>query len=74
MKEIEKQYIADAYMSAWQAVKGEKIKVTVEPYGWFDRCMPAGCGQVMVQRVRAADLLKGIATLTARLANKLPIS
>ncbi len=70
MKDIERQYIADSYMHAWQAVKGEKIKVTVEPYGWFDRAMCVGCGQVMIQRMRAADLLKGIAFLTAQLANR----
>ena len=70
MTNEEKQYIADSYMHAWHAVKGEKIKVTVEPYGWFDRAMHVGCGQVMVQRMRASELLRGIAALTAQLANR----
>lgn len=70
MNEQERQYLADSYMHAWQAVKGEKIKVTIKPCGWFDRAMNVGFGQVMVESMRATDLLKGIAALTAQLANK----
>lgn len=70
MKPQDAENLANAYVQAWQAVKGEKIKVTVEPYGWFDRVMCVGCGQVMVQRMRASQLLRGVAALTAQLANR----
>ena len=33
MKPNEREDLAQAYVNAWQAVKQEKIKVTVEPYG-----------------------------------------
>jgi hypothetical protein len=68
MKPNEREDLAQAYVNAWQAVKQEKIKVTAEPYGWFDRSQSVGCGQVMTRRVRAAELLRGLAVLTARLA------
>jgi hypothetical protein len=63
MDQTDKQNIAQAYESAWLAVKKSKCIVTVEPHGWFG-VYKGG----LHFRVRASQLLGGLAVLTARLA------
>lgn len=62
----DKQNLADAYMSAWLAVKNRPAIVTIEPHGWFT--VNKGLGTP--QRVRASALLNGLAILTARMAER----
>ena len=56
--------LADAYMSAWHAVKGSNNRLVVnpEPLGWFE-IINAGT----TRRVRAAGLVSSLAALTAQL-------
>ena len=58
--------LAKAYEAAWYAVKGSSMAITVKPSGWYiktHRGYHAG-------NVRASDLLRGLVTLTTRLAVK----
>ena len=65
MTPIERNYLAQAYMSAWAAVKHDDCIVNPEPYGWFEVRKRGTI--TIVERVRAAHLLKGLVVLTGRL-------
>ena len=54
MKLSEREYLADAYGSAWRAVKKDKTSVDVLEHGWFS--INYGNG-----------VLKGLAVLNARI-------
>ena len=65
MSPIERNYLAQAYMSAWAAAKHDTCVVNPEPHGWFE---VRKIGTItIVERVRAAQLLKGLVVLTGRL-------
>jgi hypothetical protein len=60
--------LADAYMSAWHAVKGshDRMVINPEPNGWYEIIQTIGSTR-MERRVRCAALLSGLAALTAQL-------
>jgi hypothetical protein len=64
---IERDNLAQAYMSAWNAVKRNKIIVRVMPNGWFEK---QHYGYASIDKVRASSLLEGLVTLTQRLEAK----
>jgi hypothetical protein len=64
---IERDNLAQAYMSAWNAVKRNKIIVRVMPNGWFEK---QHYGYSYVDKVRASSLLEGLVALTERLEAK----
>ena len=64
MKIIERKYLADAYGSAWRAVKKDKTTVEVLDHGWFSINYGSGVPRT---KCRAEKLLKGLAVLNARL-------
>jgi len=64
MKTQEKEYLAAAYASAWNAVKKDSMVVSVLDNGWF-LCL-YGRG-IPSKKCRAETLLKGLAVLTGRL-------
>lgn len=68
MTEKDRLNLAQAYMSAWAAVKHSDCVVNPDPNGWFE-VRKRGTVSV-VERVRAARLLEGLVTLTARLEKK----
>jgi hypothetical protein len=65
MTEKDRLNLAQAYMSAWAAAKHFDCVVNLEPHGWFE--VRKRGTTTNVQRVRAARLLEGLVTLTARL-------
>lgn len=67
MTHTEKTHLIDAYMSAWFAVKNRSCVVNIEPQGWFS---VVHTGSPVIYRRRAADLLRGLVTLTDQLAKK----
>jgi hypothetical protein len=64
---IERENLAQAYMSAWNAVKGRPVLVKALPNGWFEKQHQ---GYALVDKVRASSLLEGLVTLTRRLEVK----
>ena len=64
MKTQEKEYLAAAYASAWNAVKRDSMVVSVLDNGWF-LCL-YGRG-IPSSKCRAEKLLRGLAVLTGRL-------
>jgi hypothetical protein len=64
---IERENLAQAYMSAWNAVKHRPVSVKVLPNGWFEK-QHQGYG--LADKVRASSLLEGLVTLTRRLEVK----
>jgi hypothetical protein len=73
MKTQEKEYLAAAYASAWNAVKKDSMVVSVLDNGWY-LCL-YGRG-IPSKKCRAEKLLKGLAVLTGRLEQMLakPVS
>jgi hypothetical protein len=71
MTHTDKQNLIDAYMSAWFAVKGRSCVVNIDPQGWFS---VVHTGSPVVHRRRAADLLRGLVTLTDQLAKKAQVA
>jgi hypothetical protein len=71
MTHTEKEHLIDAYMSAWFAVKTRSCVVNIEPHGWFS---VVHAGSPLVHRRRAADLLRGLVTLTDQLAKKAQVA
>jgi hypothetical protein len=67
MNQEEKKLLADSYAHAWMAVKGGTTTVEVLDHGWF--VIRHSYIPMYSQKVRAIKLLKGLATLTKRLAN-----
>jgi hypothetical protein len=65
MNPLERNYLAQAYMSAWSAVRQTPCVVNPEPYGWFE--VRKRGTVTIVKRVRAAQLLKGLVVLTGQL-------
>jgi oligoribonuclease (3'-5' exoribonuclease) len=63
----ERENLAQAYMSAWNAVKRNPIIVRVMPNGWFEK---QHYGYGLIDKVRASSLLEGLVTLTQRLEAK----
>jgi len=61
---VDKTNLASAYAAAWLAVKGRPATVTVDAHGWFT----VNKGTGYIDRVRASALIKGLAVLTARMA------
>jgi hypothetical protein len=64
---IERENLAQAYMSAWYAVKGRPVSVKTLPNGWFEKQHQ---GYAFSDKVRASSLLEGLVTLTQRLEAK----
>ena len=64
---IERENLAQAYMSAWYAVKGRPVSVKTLPKGWFEKQHQ---GYAFSDKVRASSLLEGLVTLTQRLEAK----
>jgi hypothetical protein len=64
MTHTDKEHLAQAYMSAWLAVKRRPCTVTVDSNGWFT---VSHQGYSLPDRRRAADLLRGLAVLTDRI-------
>jgi len=60
--------LADAYMSAWHAVKGSHDRMVINPEsnGWYEIIQTIGSTR-MARRVRCAALLSGLAALAAQL-------
>lgn len=60
--------LADAYMSAWHAVKGSHnhIVINPEPHGWYEIINTTESTRT-ARRVRCAALLSGLAALAAQL-------
>jgi len=60
--------LADAYMSAWHAVKGahDRMVINPEPHGWYEIIQTTGSTRT-ARRVRCAALLSGLAALAAQL-------
>ena len=65
MTEKDRLNLAQAYMSAWSAAKNSDCVVNLEPHGWFE-VRKRGTYPI-VERMRAARLLEGLVTLTAKL-------
>lgn len=65
MDAIDRSRLAQAYANAWLAVKGTRCEVTPQPYGWFEL---RRVGHGLPERVRAANLIIGLDSLTGRLA------
>ena len=63
----ERENLAQAYMSAWYAVKGRPVSVKTLPNGWFEKQHK---GYSLADKVRASSLLEGLVTLTQRLEAK----
>jgi hypothetical protein len=63
---LDRQRLCEAYVAAWKAVKNLDSKITVEPSpaGWY--VINLGHPQ-SPRRVRARELIKGLATLASRL-------
>lgn len=59
--------LARAYSNAWIAVKGGACTVTADAAGWYTIKLTQG-STITSRRVRARELLAGLATLTGRLA------
>jgi hypothetical protein len=64
MKLSEREYLADAYGSAWRAVKKDKTSEDVLEHGWFSINYGNGVPRT---KCRAEKLLKGLAVLNARI-------
>jgi hypothetical protein len=64
MKTIEREYLAQAYASAWRTVKRDKTTVLVLDNGWFQIQYAHG---IPATKCRAEKLLKGLAVLVGRL-------
>lgn len=65
MRLEDRENLAKAYVSAWNAVKGRKIIIGIEANGWFTRSWPdwhAGA-----DKKRASDLIRGLVVLTEQL-------
>lgn len=67
MTHTEKNHLVDAYMAAWLAVNDEHCVVNIDPNGWFSVKFER---TPHIYRRRAVDLLRGLAGLTAQLAEK----
>jgi len=68
MDNRDRHNLADAYMSAWHAVKGshDRMVINLEPNGWYEIIQTIGSTR-MARRVRCAALLSGLAALAAQL-------
>jgi hypothetical protein len=68
MNTKDRHNLADAYMSAWHAVKGshDRMVINPEPNGWFEIIQTTGSTRT-TRRVRCAALLSGLAALAAQL-------
>jgi len=67
MKPIDYENLVKAYCSAWQAVKGGKCTMTIEPNGWFTRTL---YNPARHQSMRTSELMQGLADLTSQLPAK----
>lgn len=67
MNTKDRHNLADAYMSAWHAVDGNRrVVVNPAPNGWYELILTMGAHQI-TRRVRASELLADLADLTAKL-------
>jgi hypothetical protein len=68
MTNEDRENLARAYMSAWNAVKRRPCTVTVEPNGWFTVSFQ---GYSFPDKRRASALLNGLVVLTQQLEKKM---
>jgi hypothetical protein len=68
MTNEDRENLATAYMSAWNAVKRRPCTVTVEPNGWFTVSFQ---GYSLPDKRRASALLNGLVVLTKQLEKKM---
>lgn len=65
MTSEDRENLALAYEFAWNAVKGRKIIISIEPNGWFTRSWPNW--HAKGDKKRASDLIRGLTVLTEQL-------